>query len=607
MAWDVPYGAFYVEIDALSAVFLLALFIISPLAAIYGASGFHRQRRRVGPGASWLFFNLLVSSMALLVIARNGILFLFAWEVMAIASFFLVVADHEKAEVRNAGWTYLVAAHVGTAFLLTFFSLLGREADSLDFDRFAVIGATVPSTTATLVFLLAVVGFGVKAGFVPFHIWLPQAHPVAPSHVSALMSGVMIKMGVYGILRTLTFFETPPAWWGIALVVVGLASGLLAALMALSERDLKRLLAYSSIENVGIIGLAMGIGLWGLSMGSSVVALLGFAGALLHVLNHAVFKGLLFLSAGAVVNATREHDIDHLGGLLRRMPRTGVAFLVGAAAIVGLPPLGGFASEFLVVLSSLKALGLQDATIVTPLAVIVGLGAIGGLAAAFFTKAFGLTFLGSPRSSRAARAHEGPRATTGAMLVLAALCVAMGIASPLAVRVILPAAASLSGVTVEEAAAQTMTNVPLDSILRGTLILAATLLALALLRRFLLSSREVRTAVTWDCGYERPSVRMQYTASSFAQPLMAVFRPLMRTRTRIVPPRSYFPRRATFASETPDFFTRRVYGPTLAWIEWSSGKLRWLQHGRVHLYLLYIFLTLLVLLVWELGLSGRAP
>ncbi len=350
-AWDVPLGSVYLVLDPLAAVFVAAIALVSGLAAIYGSLYLAHYEGRKNLGVSWLFFNVLVASMLLVVLARNGVFFLVCWEVMSLASFFLVLFEAERDGVCRAGWTYLVATHLGTAFLLALFAFLGRDAGSLDFDLFRAT-----PDVANVAFLLAVAGFGTKAGFIPLHVWLPEAHPAAPSHVSAVMSGVMIKTGIYGLARTLTFLGPPPSWWGWVLVGIGASSGLLGVLFALAQHDLKRLLAYHSVENIGIITMGLGVGLLGVSYGSPAMMALGFAGGLLHVVNHAVFKSLLFLGAGAVRHATGTLEIDHLGGLLKRMPQTGFAFLVGAAAICGLPPLNGFVSEFLIYLGAFSGL-----------------------------------------------------------------------------------------------------------------------------------------------------------------------------------------------------------------------------------------------------------
>jgi len=599
--WDVPYGEFHLAVDPLSAFFLAVIFGLSALSAVYGGPYLLTYRDRKRLGAPWFFFGLLVSSMALLVTARNGMLFLIVWEVMAIASFFLVTFEHERAEVRSAGWTYLIAAHLGTACLLVMFALLGKEAGSLDFDAFA--GLSLVPGTASAVFLLALAGFGAKAGFVPFHVWLPQAHPAAPSHVSALMSGVMIKTGIYGILRVLTFLGPPPLWWALALMAIGASSGILGVLFAIAQQDLKRLLAYSSVENIGVIALGMGVGLWGQSQGQPVVALLGFAGATLHVVNHAAFKGLLFLSAGSVLHATGQRDMERLGGVLKSMPLTGVAFLVGVVAIIGLPPLNGFLSEYLIFRGSLAGAAASGSTGVVGLMVVAGaLALIGGLALACFAKAFGTVFLGAPRSEAAHHAHEGGPGFWLPMFALAGVCLAIGLLPFWGVRIALPAAAQLTGMPLADAVAQVApVSGPLGKVAIASGVLVAVAGGLALFRWMLLRRRTVTSAVTWDCGYEAPSPRMQYTASSFAQPLTVAFSNVLQQQQRLRKPKGYFPGEASFRSETPDVFEHRVYRPVLNLVELGSLRLRWLQQGRVQLYLLYIFITLVALLVWRLG------
>ncbi len=359
LAWNVPYGTFFVEVDALSAFFLLPIFGLSALAAVYGAEYLQAWRGRKSLGAPWSFYNLLVASMVLVVLARNGVLFLVAWETMALTSYFLVTLDHEQDSVREAGWTYLVASHLGTAFLLAMFVLLGRSSGSLDFDRYS-------SANASALFLLALVGFGTKAGFMPLHVWLPEAHPAAPSHVSALMSGVMIKMGIYGLLRALTFLGPPPAWWGCVLIGVGLTSGVLGVLFALAQHDLKRLLAYHSVENIGIIALGLGVGLVGVSNGSPVLAVLGFAWRVAARAEPRVVQGAAIPRRRVSAAWTGTREIDHLGGLAKRMPWTATTFLVGAVAISGLPPLNGFVSEFLIYLGAFNGV-TQRAGVAVPL------------------------------------------------------------------------------------------------------------------------------------------------------------------------------------------------------------------------------------------------
>lgn len=595
LAWDIPFGSFYVGIDALSAFFLLPIFGLSALSAVYGAEYLQAwgDRKRLGP--PWFFTNLLVASMALVVVSRNGVLFLLAWEAMSLASFFLVTFEDEREDAREAGWTYLLAAHFGTAFLLVLFVLLGNGAGTMDFDRLGAAG----EASKGAVFLLAIVGFGTKAGFMPFHVWLPEAHPAAPSHVSAIMSGVMIKTGIYGLVRVLTLLGTPPPWWGWLLVGIGVVSGILGVLFALAQHDLKRLLAYHSVENIGIIALGLGVGILGRACGLPALAALGFAGGLLHVLNHALFKGLLFLGAGAVLHATRTRDLDLLGGLLKKMPVTGLTFLVGAAAISGLPPLNGFVSEFLIYLGSFRGLSGGAAVAIPAMGVIGGLALIGGLAAACFAKAFGIVFLGEPRSDKTAGAHEPGLAMRVPMLLLAAGCAGVALLSPLGIGALEPVIRPLSGGDGGGALGRAADSLKVFLGAAGGLVIVVT--GLALLRRALLRNRRVEESVTWDCGYVRPTARMQYTASSFAQPLTSLFGLLLRAHRRGKPPAGLFPSGTGLATETPDVWREGLFRPVFNGVAWLSSKLHWLQTGRVHFYVLYVAVTLLVLLAWKLA------
>jgi len=598
--WPVPFGEFFVVLDPLSAWFLLPTLLLAALAAIYGVGYLRVWQGRRALGPVWFFYALLVLGMALVLLARNAVLFLCAWELMAVASFFLVTFEHEREAVRGAGWVYLVATHLGTAFLLAFFLLLGRATGSMDFTVWAATGAS-GGGLASVLFLLAVVGFGTKAGFMPFHVWLPEAHPAAPSHVSALMSGVMIKTGVYGLLRALTFLGPPPLWWGWMLIGIGLTSGVLGVLYALAQHDLKRLLAYHSVENIGIIALGLGVGLLGRSTGSPALQVLGFGGALLHMVNHALFKGLLFLRTDGVLHGAGTLEIDRLGGLGKRMPWTAATFLVGAVAISGLPPLNGFVSEFLILSGAFNGgAQLGGAIAVSLLAVIAGLALIGGLAAACFTKAFGIVFLGEPRSDHGVHAHEAGWTMRWPMLLLAAGCIFIGLAAPVVVggmRTVLENVTGLPPAVVRTSLVAA--TGPLAWVVIATAALVLLFLALAVLRRGLLAGRRVEESVTWGCGYARPSARMQYTASSFAEPITTLFRGLLATRYQVQRPEGILPARASLATETPDLCRGNLYRPAFLQANWGLSKLRWLQHGQVRLYVLYIAVTLIVLMAWK--------
>ncbi|MEK6704805.1 MAG: proton-conducting transporter membrane subunit [Bdellovibrionota bacterium] len=590
--WNIPYGNFFIELDALTALFLLIIFFFSILLAFYGSGYLKPYLKTRSIGTSWFFFNILIVSMALVVLARNAMLFLIAWEIMALSSFFLVTFEDEKESVRRAGWIYLVATHIGTALLLLLFIYLGKEDGAMDFDRFKV-----PVGMANMLFILAVLGFGSKAGFMPLHVWLPEAHPAAPSHVSALMSGVMIKTGIYGFLRIVTMLGGPPQWWGIVLIIIGVTSGIGGILFALAQHDSKRLLALSSVENIGIIALGIGLGLLGQSLNSPVMTFAGYGGALLHVLNHAVFKGLLFLGAGVVFSATGTREIDELGGLMKRMPAVGTTFLIGATAISGLPPLNGFVSEFLIYLSAFSGLTSWNAAAVPALITILGLALIGGLASACFAKIFGVMFLGT-RRQKYDSTHEHP---VGFMMklpmyVLAALCVAGGILGPWMMKSMESALAVLTKLPMQTIGDYVST--PLLYVAGVNITLLAVIGLLAILRKRLLRTKTIGTAVTWDCGYAYPTSRMQYTASSFTQPLCGSFQFFLRTKNH----HHEASGTAVFATETRDWFLDGIFKRMFLWFDHRLSFFRRIQHGRIQLYILYIVITLLALVLWKMRL-----
>ncbi len=597
LPWHVPLGSLTLGLDPLSAFFLLPILVLGPLAGIYGVGYLREWRGRKNLGACWFFFNLLVTCMVLVVAARNAVLFLVAWETMALASYALVVFEDERDDVRRAGRTYLIATHLGTGALLVLFLLLGQSAGSLDF---ADLGPGAGSLT--LLFVLAVIGFGTKAGFVPLHIWLPEAHPASPSHVSALMSGVMIKTGLYGLLRILTMLGPPPPTWGWTLLAIGAVSAVGGVLLALAQHDLKRVLAYSSVENVGLVAIGLGLGLLGQAYDVPRMAYLGYAGALLHIVNHALFKGLLFLAAGAVVHGAHTRDLDKLGGLLKRMPRTGAAFAIGAAAICGLPPLNGLVGELVIYLGALRAVtGLGATGALAGALAIIALALAGGLAAACFARAFGIAFLGEPRTAAAAGAHEASRWMTAPMSILAAVCIALGVAAPFLLGPLRTVIAAVAGPSLVAHADLANTVTPLRLLTACALALWLALGLIAVWRRALLARRPVAAAVTWDCGYAAPTARMQYTASSFARPLVDLFPFVLRGSRHGEPVTELFPPSTTLATRTPDPLHHEVYGPAFASLARLAARRKPLQGGQTQLYVLYIAVTLLALLVWKLS------
>jgi hydrogenase-4 component B len=537
----------------------------------------------------------MTASMALLVCARNTMLFMAGWEIMAMAAFLSLAAQDDQRPVCEVGYVYMVATRLATLCLFAMFAVLYAATGNFDF----AASSPVTCGKATAILLLALVGFGLKAGVMPMHVWLPGAHANAPSHVSALMSGVLIKMGIYGLVRVCSLFPHPPLWWGQLVLILGCVSGVLGVAFAIGQHDFKRLLAYHSVENIGIICIGLGVALLGRSMGNGVLVALGLGGAMLHVWNHGLFKGLLFLSAGSVLHATHTREIDELGGLAKRMPWTALAFLVGAVAICGLPPLNGFVSELFVYLGLFRSAALPQGTLW--LAGALGaptLALIGALALACFVKVYGAMFLGEPRHERSASTTESNRLILVPMAVLAGLCAFVGLVpwlvAPVLDRAVLAWAPEL-------ARSPNRLNVvaPLSWIsLLGALLALALLVGAALVRRHLHKKPAGQTG-TWDCGFVAPGPTMQYSSSSFAQTLVGLFSWALRPKVSNPDTRGFFPHAEAFTSHVDDVVLDSVLIPAAQLGSRAVRWFRWVQRGSMQAYLLYILLTLIVLFFWR--------
>jgi hydrogenase-4 component B len=492
---------------------------------------------------------------------------------------------------------YIVATHTGTLALFAMFAVLAQRSGDWSFAALASATGQLGSARHA-VLLLALVGFGMKAGLFPFHFWLPPAHAAAPSHVSALMSGVVIKLGIYGLLRVVMLLGSPPAWWGWTVLGLGLLSAVLGVLWALAQHDIKRLLAYHSVENVGIITMGIGIGGLGTAYGHPALSVLGYAGALLHTLNHALFKSVLFFGAGAIARVTGTRNMEELGGLAKRMPLTWATFLVAAAAIIGVPPLNGFVSEWLVYQGLFRA-GFTSESLRLAVLAVPGLALVGGLALACFAKVAGVVFLGVPRTARADTATEPGQSLGVPAAALAAACVFIGCAPVLVVPSMLMAAAFISGrpltpadaaVLAQRVGAQQISVVALALLVSG----AAVWLVLRLLR----ARAQIRVGDTWGCGYSRVTPRMQYTASSFAAPLIDVFGALSGVRSH---------RGSTvFHSEPVDLVLDRGVAPAWAFVRRTALRLRPIQQGRLNRYLGFVIATLVLLLAYLVIGRGAA-
>ena len=611
-----PFAAMSLSVDGLSAFFLLVIALVTIAAAIYAPSylGAHAK----GPAVQTLALAVFVGCMALVCCAGDLVTFLLAWEGMTLASWVLVVSDTHSEENARAGLLYLVMAHAGTAALLVAFLTLAERAGGFDFPALRAAARGLDGSTRTAVFMLALAGFGAKAGVVPLHVWLPKAHPAAPSHASALMSGVMLKVALYGIFRFGFDLLAPaagplPASWGWTVLLLGTASAVIGVLLALQQHDLKRLLAFHSVENVGIILIGAGLAmLLGGGRGPPALATLALAAALLHTLNHAAFKGLLFLGAGSVLARTGVRNMEELGGLARRMPWTAWLFLLGAVAISALPPLNGFVSEWM----TFQALLLGGVRLGGASGLLAGVAAsmlalTGGLAAACFAKAFGVTFLGRPRTAHAEHAVESPAPMIAGMLILAAACVALGLAPGWAMRLLdRPTAELLGGAG---ASAAVVASGPLvlsvgdaaaglgaTSIsVTASAALLALLAALAWILRGWPRQAPRRLAPTWTCGMT-PTARFDYTGTGFAKPLRLIFAALYQPHREILKetgPSPYVIRRLGYTGDVVDLAETMLYARVKRWVTASAHEIRTYSTGRIHGYIAFVLVTLVVSLL----------
>ena len=528
-----PLLTFAVRLDALSSFFLLMISLVGLAASIYAVGYVTEWYGRISIGLLGSLYNAFLLSMTLVVLADNGFFFLIAWELMSLFSYFLVVTEHEKSDVRYAGLFYLIMTHIGTAFIILTFLLLFQGSGSFSFDAFRDPGHPLPDNMRTMAFVLVLIGFGTKAGIVPLHVWLPYAHPAAPSHISALMSGVMIKTAIYALLRVyFDFFGGHfPWWWGFVVLLIGAVSALLGVMYALMEHDLKSLLAYHSVENIGIILLGIGAGMIFHSYDLDELAALGLIAGLYHTINHAVFKALLFFGAGSLLYATHTRNMEEYGGLLRRMPWTGGCFLIGAVSIAALPPTNGFVSEWLVFQSLFLSYQMPSLLMkfMLPLAAAM-LALTGVLALTCFAKAFGISFLALPRSSHARHAEEVPWPMRVGMGVLSAVCIALGLAPMLVIPFLDHVSTSLIGRSIADKMlaldgwALAPVNVEFSSLsspVLGFLLVATAALGLALVVCYGGTSPR-RYSKTWACGLNLTS-RMEYSATGFVQPIKRVF------------------------------------------------------------------------------------
>ncbi len=604
--WLVPLGGLALEMDALAGLFVALVGATAVPASLYAIGYTGRERR------GCLAYLVFVAAMLAVPLAANVMTFALAWELMSLASYVLVLdgarAGREPAASAHAGWVYAVMTHAGLACLLAGMLLLTAWTGSARFADWTAAAPALGAGARSLAWALLALGFGAKAGGVPLHVWLPLAHPAAPSHVSALMSGVMIKLGIYGLLRA-SFVWLAPAlpWWGATLLLVGAISAVAGVLYAIVDRDLKRLLAFSSIENVGIVLVGTGAALTFAATSMAGLALLALAAALYHVVNHAAFKSLLFMAAGGVLHGTGTRDMEALGGLIKRQPWTAACFLVGAVAIAGLPPLNGFVSEWLMFQALLQNVLLPQPSLNLVFALaIAGLALAAGLAVACFVKAFGITFLALPRSDAAAAAHEAPVTMRVAMVATAVACAALALGASSIVPALAVVAATLvpapppvtlgAWLTLEVSGEFASLSMPAVALaLAGGILLPVLLLAVARVRP------RPRRYETWACGRVLQTARMEYTATAFADPFTRVFdffyRPVKRLDIDRHPESRFFVRRIRYENPTRFIVDEWLYRPVGRLLRAAARRVAVVQSGSPNLYLAYVLAALLLLLL----------
>jgi formate hydrogenlyase subunit 3/multisubunit Na+/H+ antiporter MnhD subunit len=589
-----PFGETRFVIDSLSALFVFIFSVIYLPVSIYSGGYLKHYNNGRKERLHYISLSLLISSMMLVVTVTNSIMFLVLWEIMSLSSFFLVSFENEKEEVYHAAINYLIAMHVGVVFIISAFAYLSFSSGGNTFDDFRTI-LNSGKGIADLLFFISFIGFGTKAGFFPFHSWLPKAHPAAPSHVSALMSGLMIKTGIYGLMRFLTLIDNPSKTIGFVLLAVSSFTAIFGILYAMNDRDMKRQLAYSSIENIGIIGMALSAGILGCAFGNIYMAVLGFTGAILHIINHSLFKTLLFLASGSVYINTHSKNMDSMGGLIKKLPYTASLFIFASVAISGLPPLNGFIGEFFIYYSMLSGIKTSAVLYVTMIAGFSLLALIGAIAVIAFTKSAGVIFLGTSRDGDTDHYYE-TKSMIAPMVFIAVLMFLAGILP----HKVIGFTSGISAMLVKaDASAEFSRIISLASDLSIALLIFCVILVIITLLRVIMYRREkIEYFKTWDCGYQGGTPRMQYTASSFSADAVSVTKPILITRTELTKPEGIFPGKSGIKTENPDVSDLIITLYIKKWIEKFFDAVSVIQSRTAQQYVIYVIVFIIVTFIW---------
>ncbi|BBE31512.1 hydrogenase [Tepiditoga spiralis] len=583
-----PYFPIEFQINELSLFFISIISLIGFLSIIYSFSYLNNEKKSKNIAINYFFYSLLVISMMTVVLSNNLITFAFNWEIMSLSSFFLVIFEYNKEKVRRAGHMYFIFTHIGGMFIFASFGLIYAYTNSFSFDGIS----SLPENIKLIAFILSLIGFGSKAGLIPIHIWLPHAHPIAPSHVSAIMSGVMIKIGIYGILKMYLLLNTSITLIPYIVISIGVISGILGVVYALGQHNLKKLLAYHSVENIGIITMGIGVGMLGVTIKNPIITLLGFSGGLLHILNHSIFKSLLFLGAGSILHQTGIESIEEMGGFLKKMKVTSITFLIGSLAIAGLPPFNGFVSEFLIYFGVFNGMNLSNFPYVFSLIVILSLVMIGGLAIMCFTKVIGVVFLGTPKTNKAKNAKESNYFILIPMIILTIFCIFIGIFPSVFINNVFNIVNSFKLTQKVNIDLKIASNITFSSTL-----FIISLLIIYLIRKYFYKNKKIKNSTTWDCGYGYPTSKMQYTGSSYAHEILNFYKPFIKVEESIDEIKGIFPKGTMYESKTIDVSEYLIKKYIVNPILFISNKLRWIQHGDVHGYIAYIFIALTLFLI----------